>query len=77
MSFIVPFAISMLVAWSFLGVLFYTRISDDITNRWKKHLARLVSGPIVWFFCALAYVIDWLAFLDNVYTKFASWLRKP
>lgn len=67
----------LVITWSFLGALFYARIADEIPNRWKKHLARVISGPLVWFFCILGYILDSMAWLDNIYTQFTRWLRQP
>lgn len=68
---------TLLAAWSLFGVIFYLSINDEIPNFWKKQLARVISGPIVWIialFGVLFIVFDW--FVEKNF-GLMDWLKKP
>lgn len=69
--------LAALTGWSLFGVLFYLTIHDEIPNFWKKQLARIISGPLVWAFAFIGYAFiafDWIA---DKNVGFTNWLKKP
>jgi len=69
--------IALLVVWSFLGAFFYVSHVDDIPNRWKRQVARIISGPLVWVTVIFFSILRYISLLDILYVGLVRWLRKP
>ena len=69
--------IALLVVWSFLGAFFYVSNVDDISNIWKRQVARIISGPLVWITVIFFGILRYLSLLDILYVGLVRWLRKP
>jgi len=69
--------IALLVVWSFLGAFFYVSNVDDISNIWKRQVARIISGPLVWITLIFFGILRYLSLLDILYVGLVRWLRKP
>lgn len=68
---------AIMLGWVILGVALYSQYHDEIPNRKKKWLFRLLCGPIVWFAISVGCIFDVLGFIDGVISSFITWIRKP
>jgi len=68
---------ALLVVWSFLGTFFYVSHVDDISNVWRRQVARIISGPLVWVTVIFFGILRYLSLLDAVYVGLVRWLKKP
>lgn len=69
--------IAFLAIWSALGVIFYLVNIDEIPTPWKKKVAALIGGPIVWAWLIFINFLYWFSMLDTVYVGLVKWLKKP
>lgn len=66
-----------LSAWCFLGTVLYWEYHNEIPNKKKKLLFRVVCGPTIWLVLIVATVFRAIGIMDSILSTFIDWIRKP